>query len=72
MYELLKEKIEEYFHAFETKELTKHEDLHGKDIVLSEPLVQLIQGIKGVLDLNKNLFTQYKYLLFTKKDLFID
>ena len=72
MYERLEKLVNQYFEAFENKNIEVLEKIFHNDIVLFDPIVKKIKGKKQVLEINKNIFSNCTNIIFTRKDIFID
>lgn len=64
--------IDEYFIAFENKDIEKLKNMFDDNITLFDPVVKLIQGKAQVIEVNMNIFNDCTNLNFIKKDIFID
>ena len=61
-----------YFQAFENKDLEKLGKLFDERVTLFDPVIKLVEGKEKVLEANQNIFNDCKNIKFIKKDIFVD
>ena len=61
-----------YFHCFENKDLSTLEKLFSDEIILFDPIIKKVEGIKNVLKANLDIFNSANKIVVNIKKMFAD